>query len=112
MNSNTTSNSGNNAQRSSINNRHGEGSMLSQLEHLSHHDTPVKMSALHDRTADSRIAGDDFGGLSPKDHYGMNMMRYLHPDFELVNSRRAKMFTCHLRYRFWSWIEAKRQRIH
>ncbi|KAF9391552.1 hypothetical protein CPB97_006272 [Podila verticillata] len=69
MNSNTTSNSGNNAQRSSINNRHGEGSMLSQLEHLSHHDTPVKMSALHDRTADSRIAGDDFGGLSPKDHY-------------------------------------------
>ncbi|KAI9231595.1 MAG: hypothetical protein BYD32DRAFT_199237 [Podila humilis] len=112
MNSNTTPHSGNNAQRSSINNNHGNGSMLSQLEHQSHHDTTVKMSALHDSTAESRIAGDDFGGLGPKDYSGMNTMRYLHPDFKLVNLRWAKIFTCHLLYRFWNWIEAKRQRIH
>lgn len=74
MNSNTTPTSGNHAQRSSINKNHGDGSMLSQLEHRPHHDTPVKMSALHDRTADSRIAGDDFGGLPPKDYSGMNMI--------------------------------------
>jgi len=84
MNSDTTSNSGNNAQRSFIKNNHGDGSMLSQLEHLSHRDIPVKMSALHDSTTNSRIAGDDFGGLRPKDQSGMNTMRYLHPDFELV----------------------------
>ncbi|KAF9326837.1 hypothetical protein BG006_009792, partial [Podila minutissima] len=93
MNSNTTPTSGNHAQRSSINKNHDDdGSMLSQLQHHSHHgfpvklrrdgdgsmisqlqhhvpdDVPVKMRALHDHTTNSRVAGDDFGGLRPKDH--------------------------------------------
>ncbi|KAF9304931.1 hypothetical protein BGZ74_000148 [Mortierella antarctica] len=48
--------------------RDGDGSMIWQLQHHVPDDVPVKMSALHDRIADSRVAGDDFGGLRPKDH--------------------------------------------
>ncbi|KAF9427057.1 hypothetical protein BGZ94_005550 [Podila epigama] len=65
MNSDTASNSGRKAHRSSNNDDHGDGSMLSKLEHSAHHDSPSKSSYHHaDRTAESRVAGNEYGGVS------------------------------------------------